>query len=275
VVRIVVVAVALAGGAWLAGADAARGDVVWTITTATPTQAGTLSLRVQINNVPITVRTYDISLTGKETAAQKAAKVASALDNSSFPITATATGNRVTVESTLGGIFISRIDATSDSTGEVNQLLGMAPGGDPSQLVAIDEYPTQSPAAIPTAGQLATMSFLTDTGKTVAGSVTSDGTHNAGTLLSEFNASTGISWTVQADPVTGRTYFQSPWFDPTSAEVDWNAFAGQSLANFGLTFTPEPTCLPALLPPLLLGCGRSAKRRSRPGRFSAGARVLL
>jgi hypothetical protein len=87
----------------------------------------------------------------------------------------------------------------------------------------------------------------------------SDGIKTAGMLVTALNTSTGLTWTPHTDPLSGRSYFQSPFFDPMDAEIDWDAFTGTSIANFGLTAIPEPACLPVLL----MGCGLIATRRRR------------
>jgi hypothetical protein len=216
-----------------------------------------MTLGVRLNNVPTAGRNFAVSLTGQETAAQKAAKIAAAMDNTTFPVTASANGNMVTVDTTLAGLFVSSLWVVNDNTGEVNQLLGMSPG-DPSRQVAIVEFPAQSPGAVPPAGQSAAVAFSTDMDN-VNGSVVSDGTSTDSMLLSQLNASMGLSWTAHSDPASGQTYLESGPFDPISASIEWNAFTGESLANFGLEFFPEPASLSVLL----FGCVALRPRRRR------------
>src|SRR5262245_25668247 len=97
--------IALLGG--LCFCTRALGDIIWTINCDPPKNAGVLTIELRLNNVPFAGRKFDISLTGQETAAQKAAKIADVMDSTTFPVTATANGNAVTVDTSLGGLFIN------------------------------------------------------------------------------------------------------------------------------------------------------------------------
>jgi hypothetical protein len=251
-------------GVFFVAPAAVRGQAgnVWTITCVQPTSAGSIDIIVRFNQNPQTGQRVTTTLTGTETAAQKASKIAAQINNAPVAISATANGAAITVQGAPGS-NLTDVWVGLDSTGEANDI-GLVPA-DPFSRISIVEFPTQNPGSVPSAGQLASMTY-TDPNQIITGTSTSDGAKTAGTMVSALNASTGLTWTPHTDPASGRSYFQSNFVDPTSADIQWNAFTSSSIANFGLD-VPEPGSVSLIL---LMTCAlTSTRRRARLVRRAA------
>ncbi len=179
-----------------------------------------------------------IPLTG--TAEEKCAAIHTALG------VGTLSGNTLTITDT-GGDFWKKLVVVSDTTGEFTSISAHLAVGQKASLI---EVPTSTPGAVPAAGTTFTgglfaPSFAITFFESANG--TSTATNLVGQMNSQIMPFTGTFGpiTILTGPTSFVTGFQTPFFDPPSASIVWDANTGLDLANFGIEVGPTPVPEPA------------------------------